>query len=178
MKRKISLIGAYVVTILILCLGLIAFASCDKWHKSDSPVPTEDSILVQQCVDQYFNPVFTDVESVLEFKKQISEKERADSFITAASPDMLRNITTVLLKRNEPVTLYSILTEYLANKNLYDNLPSNATPPITDNATPTVTEEQHRLVDSCSMKQKSITYKDTMINGKKCRVETKISEYE
>lgn len=181
MKRKISLIGAYLVSLLFVCTCVIGMCTaCDSFKGSDSKAPTAiDSALVSQCIYDYFNPEFTSVEEVLDFQYGIREDAEIDSFIRTTSSDKLSNIASVLFKRGERVTIRTLLREYQCNKNVYDNLPTSNTPAQdsikTDNK---AMEEPPTGVGKSSTKQKSISYKDTTIDGKRCLMETKISEYE
>lgn len=185
MKRKIPFIGAYLLCFLLACVATFGMCSCDRLRslKSQDNCDIGDSVLVAQVVDNYFNPAFTDVQSVLAFQKNAVLEHETDSFIRAVNPGVLTNITTVILNRGGTVTLSSIYNEYTSNTSIYDNLPSQAgntsTPSENDSKmSNTATGEQQDIVSNSSVKQKSTTYKDTTINGKKCQVTTTISEYE
>lgn len=181
MKQKFSLLGAYLISLLLVCTCVIGMCTaCDSFKGDDSKAPAAiDSALVSQCIYDYFNPEFTSVEEVLDFQYGIQEDAEIDSFMGTISPDKLSNIASVLFKRGERVTIRTLLREYQCNKDVYDNLPISNTPARdsikTDNK---AMEEPPTGVGKNSTKQRSINYKDTTIDGKKCLIETKISEYE
>lgn len=182
MKRKLSLIGVYLCSLLVVCTCVIGMCtSCDsiKRNHDSNNYDTADSAFVVKCVDDYFNPTFTSVEDVLDFQYGIQEDAKIDSFMGTVSPDKLSNIASVLFKRGERVTIRTLLREYQCNKDVYDNLPTSNTPARDsikiDNK---AMEEPPTGVGKSSMKQKSVSYRDTTIDGKKCQIETKISEYE
>lgn len=184
MKRKFPLIGCYLLAFLLACVGITFTCSCDRmpWSNSETTDTVDDSTLVAKCVYDYFNPEFNSIDDVVEYQTGIIEDEKADSFFVSIGVDKLKTIAGVLFKRGEVVTIRRLYNEYSSNKAVYDNLPTpdvKYEDVVPDKATQTATEEQPTGVDKqSSIKQKSITYKDTTIDGKKYQIETKLSAYE
>lgn len=167
---------------LLVCLCTIVLStSCNKIRGVDAPaaLDTTDSILVSNCIYEYFNPVFTDVQEVLDFQEGIINDAKIDSFIGTIDREKLRYVATVFLKKGEPVTLRALYKEYMENKDIYDNLPLNATTPnvgtIQQPSTTTVEESQDRVEKPVST---TTHVKDTTIDGKKVSIETKTITYE
>ena len=184
MKRKFPFIGCYLLAFLLACVGMTFTCSCDRLGgvSPDERYDAYDSTLVAKCVYDYFNPTFNSIDNVVEYQAGIIEDEKADSFFASTDVDKLKTVAGVLFKRGEVVTIRKLYNEYSSNKAVYDNLPTTDVKyedVVPDKATPPATEEQPTGVDNkSSMKQKSITYKDTTIDGKKYQIETKLSAYE
>lgn len=185
MKKKFPLIGCYLLTFLLACIGIAFTCSCDRLGKTspDDRYDAYDSTFVVKCINDYHSPAFTDVESVMDFQAGVVENEKIDSFIGTIAPSRLADIASVLIKRGERVTLRTLYKEYTCNRAIYDNLPISEDVKLTEELQPkqdaTATEEQPRRVGEGSTSTvKSISYKDTMIDGKKHTIETKITQYE
>lgn len=178
MKTKIPLIGRYLIVVLLACVGIIYTCSCNElpWKKD---VQNTDSVSVKPTSDPQIL-TFDNVEAVLEYQAGEIKALQEDSFIVTIPEEHLRAVATVLFKRKDTVTIQTLYNEYANNKQIYDNLPYTAPINYTDIVTQhsqTATEEQHKP-DSNATKKEVTTFRDTIINGKKYQIETKLSAYE
>lgn len=167
MRRKIPLIGAYLIALLIACVCTIGMCtSCDHFKKDDLKSDVDDSLNISELIYEYNNPVFESVTDVLDYKQEQEERQTLDSFVTNISENKLIAISSVLFKRGDRVTIRQLYHEYLCNKSVYDNLP-----PVTINAKDTtVMEEPPTRVESSESKEKTPTTIDTTINGQKLTI--------
>ena len=97
------------------------------------------------------------------------------------------NVATVVINKFGTATKRQIYDEYRANMEVYTNLPQSSTenkpdtaPKPEANKTPTQMEDaQTRVVtEGPTGSVVSYNFKDSVINGKKAKVETKITTYE
>lgn len=172
--------------IIMLLVAIFAY-SCEevKRHLTEDKAEYVLSEMgVEQYVDSIMNPEFSELSEVLSEQNIMVGEAYTDSVFIHIPPEILRNVATVVLKRGS-ATKNQIVMEYLANKDIYESLPppeekstSNDTPK-NDNATKnntTVTEAPQSGVESVS--ETSFNYRDTVINGKKHRIETKTITYD
>ena len=161
----------------------VALVSCDN-PVTKMVTPTVSKASVQACLDSIVNPVFTNVNDVFELQKQLTSNAFIDSVFMSMPPDVLKNVSTVMIKKRPHCTKDDIVGEFLQNRQIYENLP--ATPPdnasnanITTNETKTpipgvviketttVTEAPPTRVES----QHANSYKDTVIDGKRALIQ-------
>ena len=162
----------------------VALVSCDNPRVSSMLPQSVSKASVQACLDSIVNPVFTNVNDVFELQKQLTSNAFIDSVFMSMPPDVLKNVSTVMIKKRPHCTKDDIVGEFLQNRQIYENLP--ATPPdnasnanITTNETKTpipgvviketttVTEAPPTRVES----QPANSYKDTVINGKRALIQ-------
>lgn len=190
MKKKIPLLGMYLLTFLIVCVVTFLTCACSgraPWAKPESTVTQSDSMLVAQYVDRIVNPEFLTVKEVFEFRSKTVENAQVDSLILALPENILMNVATVVINKFGTATKRQIYDEYRANMEVYTNLPQSSTenkpdtaPKPEANKTPTQMEDaQTRVVtEGPTGSVVSYNFKDSVINGKKAKVETKITTYE
>lgn len=168
MKRKIPLIGAYLIALLIACVCTIGMCtSCDHFkNRGDLNPSVVDSLNVSKLIYEYNNPEFESVTDVIDYKKGQEETHTLDSFMTATSENTLIAISSVLFKQGGRVTIRQLYREYLCNKRIYDNLP----PVDINTKDSTVMEEPPTRVKACESEEKAPTTIDTIINGQKVTI--------
>lgn len=111
---------SFLLCLTVLLLGVIAFAlmspqfSPGKWLRVEK---TNDTTTVVNA-----EKTFNTAEEVIIFHTQQAEKKELDTQFLSMSDKVLTSVTTVLLNKKEPVTVKSIVQEYLANKIIYDSL--------------------------------------------------------
>lgn len=197
MKKKsnvLSFIAVYMVAfmgVVALCCGC---CSCSKGsffatseEKQSQMEQVVDSI-VNMHVQEIINPVFSSVDEALVYKSLDADTHKYDEVFSNMDDQTLQKVCEVLLNRHDVCSKKSIVTEFLAHPDVYPFL-DNETPPdtlktdkkggfkleLSKEGSTTVTEApQSRVEDS---KHSKISIKDTVINGKKATVTTRI-DYE
>lgn len=133
---------------------------------------------VSACLDSLVNPEFTSVNDVFVLRDRLANDAYVDSVFLSLSPNVLQNVSSVLLKRQRTFTKYDIVGEYAKGGDVYDILTSPpAEKPNESNSTvstklettvPTVVEAPPtRAVDPTQ----SSSYKDTTIDGRKALIQ-------
>ena len=155
----------------------VALASCDNPRVNRLTPAKVNKAVVQDCLDSIVNPVFTSVNDAFELQKQLVTNAFIDSVFMSMPQDILKNVTTVMMKKRAYVTKDDIVGEFLQNRQIYENLP--ATPP--DNANITTTKEEKTPIPGVVIKETTTvteapptrvesgsanSYKDTVIDGK------------
>ena len=183
MKKFLYWLGCTLIAIIIATAATTALISCDQTGPRFLH-PAPDKAAIQVCLDSIVNPVFTTTSDVFELQKQLKTNAFIDSVFLSLPPDVLKNVSTVVLKKLYRVTKDDIVGEFLTNRQIYDNLPppdstSNVTsststttttptkiPGIVHEETTTVTEAPPTRVEESLAN----SYKDTTINGKKALI--------
>lgn len=133
---------------------------------------------VSACLDSLVNPEFTSVNDVFVLRDRLANDAYVDSVFLSLSPNVLQNVSSVLLKRQRTFTKYDIVGEYAKGGDVYDILTS---PPTTapnesnskistqlETTVPTAVEAPPtRAVDPAE----SSSYKDTTIDGRKALIQ-------
>ena len=112
---------------LLTAMGIILLGSCERLGIS-SPgdnYDTSDSAMVAEYVTSVVNPSVMDVTEALSLKKSMLEEQAIDSAFLSLSDNTIKNVVTVLLKKNSFVKKKDIVEAYRANSNIYDNLPTD-----------------------------------------------------
>ena len=112
---------------LVAAMGIILLGSCERLGIS-SPgdnYDTSDSAMVAEYVTSVVNPTMLDVTEALSLKNRMLEQQAIDSAFLSLSDNTIRNVVTVLLKKNTVIHKKDIVEAYRANKSIYDNLPSD-----------------------------------------------------
>ena len=154
----------------------VALSSCDNPVLKTTPkVKTAD---VQLCLDSIVNPVLDSYSEVLELQEELKTNAFIDSVFCSIPKATLRNVSSVILKKMHYVTKDDIVSEWLTNRQIYDNLPppdstsnvkSSTSTTITPTAIPGVVHEETTTVTEAPptrVEEKPAGYKDTTINGK------------
>ena len=151
--------------VLALALGVIgavvSFIGIQKTEKVEETYV--DSAAVVKLFESQMNPSFTTVEQVLAYKKAVYMRTQEDSIFNTLSPQTLADVTTVVVNKKGSATPSDIVEEFRRNNGVYDNLH-----PVATETTPPDDKIQH-AIDSVIEEQvgpMTITYEDTVINGK------------
>lgn len=98
---------------------------------------------------------FSSAEEFINYKDSLVSERTTDSVISNLPNYVLYNVCNVLTKRQSTFTKTEVALEYLNNYTIYDNL---------NKANKSDTDDDYS----------DISEKDTIINGKKCKIITKI----
>lgn len=184
MKTKLSFLGKYLLGVMaVVLIFTVTLCSCNKLsHRFNSDYgETNDSVLVAQYINEITNPQFINPTEVMKYRCLQLENKEIDSLITSLPENILMNVATVLINKRGVATKSQIVDEYRANKSIYENLPDAKNPDKSTPVTPTAQKEDVPVttVDD-TREEKSTTYnsRDTIIDGKRCTIQTKIIEYE
>ena len=147
----------------------VALVSCDNPRVSSMLPQYVSKASVQTCLDSIVNPVFTNVNDVFELQKQLTSNAFIDSVFMSMPPDVLKNVSTVMIKKRPHCTKDDIVGEFLQRTNRrniqimgYDMVPKNE-----ECVRNTVTEAPPTRVES----QPAGSYKDTVIDGKRALIQ-------
>ena len=181
MKRKIPILGAFLIALLMAVVG-VTLSSChgDKPvlpFGSTETVENNDSVLFAQYISRAIDPDFTSTAEILQFRKCKSENARVDSVFMSMDDETIKNVASVCLKRSPSVKRRDLILEYTKNIDIYAALPRNIEIQDKKNPTPTTEESRVTRVEVPAENTLSISLRDTIIEGKKYRIETKLVEY-
>ena len=119
MRKLLSLMLLFATTvILVSCKQLGINSPGDNYD-------TSDSVQVAEYVNRAVNPSIMDVTEALSLKQQMLEKQSIDSAFVSLSDATIRNVVSVLLKKNSFIHKKDIINEYRRCQNVYDNLPTD-----------------------------------------------------
>ena len=171
MKKSFKFIRGYLIVVLLAAVALTFCCSCDKIGivKTDVIDKEYADSIIKESVQDYFNPLFTNVDEVVEFRSLSAEEDVIDREFTELPETILVNVASVCIKRDMYATKRSIIYEYRANRQVYDNLPPNSEPICG------VTEEDSKDIQKSTSaggepsRPDSASKSDTVINGKAYR---------
>lgn len=153
---------------LLVCLiALVTFVttSCEKLGLKTQEKTTVQPVVVEDVQICPFDPEFTTTEQVMEFRQQLAEDYRLDSVMLSMDEGTLLNVASVCEKRFNKFRRRQIVDEYLKNISIYKNLPNHNTPTVT---------EGPRVTPDPPEQTVSIEFTDTIIGGKKYRIEKRV----
>ena len=151
----------------------IVLASCDR-QSSRYHAPDTDSVKIASIVEKVVNPTFTSVSALVEYQEADINQHRVGEVFRAMPDYILRSVATVCINRDKKVSKRSVVEEYLARADVYDNLSSENEPlSVKEDVNVTVEEAPKNKNDSDVVrdflkqdKQNIIrTVKDTIIDG-------------
>lgn len=178
MKKFFAWLCATMAAAIIAIVGSVAVISCDK----TGPKVLKPAVGVEQvanCLDSIVNPQLYTTKDVFELQNKLLVNAYVDSVFMSMDQKTLENVSTVCLKKLHIVTKDDIIGEFVKNRAVYENLPTNNDPPtatttknidtlantpsiqITKEGTTTVTEAPPTRVEN-----QPGNYKDTVIDGK------------
>lgn len=156
--------------LLLMCCTIV-LASCDR-QSSRYHAPDTDSVKI--AVEKVVNPTFTSVSALAEYQEADINQHRVGEVFRAMPDYILRSVATVCINRDKKVSKRSVVEEYLARADVYDNLSSENEPlSVKEDVNVTVEEAPKNKNDSDVVKdflkqdkQNIIrTVKDTIIDG-------------
>lgn len=129
------------------------------------------------AVEAIVNPDMSSVKEVVDLQSTLLSNAHIDSVFMSIPELTLIDVATVTLKNTSTVNKKSIVDAYLANRNIYDNLPPNDAKPDAKPIEKPLTKIE--LVDESSTKvteapptrvEENGSYKDTVIDGRKALI--------
>lgn len=177
MKRFIY--GCLIVLFAVLASTAtsVALVSCDKGPKilQKSAVGVKE---VSNCLDSIVNPRLNTTKDVFELQNKLVVNAYIDSVFMSMDQKTLDNVAGVVLNKHHVVTKDDIVHEFIKNRAVYENLPSNSS--VTEPTSPSTTTEKPiakiELVEEgkttvteappTRVEEQPAGYKDTTINGK------------
>lgn len=177
MKRFIY--GCLIVLFAVLASTAtsVALVSCDKGPKilQKPAVGVEE---VSNCLDSIVNPRLNTTKDVFELQNKLVVNAYIDSVFMSMDQKTLDNVAGVVLNKHHVVTKDDIVHEFIKNRAVYENLPSNSS--VTEPTSPSTTTEKPiakiELVEEgkttvteaqpTRVEEQPAGYKDTTINGK------------
>ena len=126
MKEKIGLLIVSVLLSVAIALGVMAIAQRNNWLPAPTlnNFDTGDSIKVAQVYEQLKSPVMYSIEDVQDLQDVMVHESTTDNIFMSIPPDIMRNVVNVLLNTEGYATKESIVKEYRANDEIYNNLPA------------------------------------------------------
>ena len=173
---------------LVAVMGIILLGSCERLgiKSPGDNYDTSDSAMVAEYVTSVVNPTMLDVTEALSLKNRMLEQQAIDSAFLSLPDNTIRNVVTVLLKKNTVIHKKDIVEAYRANKSIYDNLPSDTKVSDVDRTATDLGTRQDTGSTSVNnggntnrVLSNSYSYRTDTINGKPVRVRIqKIETYE
>lgn len=189
MKKTIiaSIVGV-LAAVFICAASVWTFNGTFPWDKK---APLSEAVMdsiVQLSIKDVVDPTFYSVEEVMVYRNLDADQKRLDSTFYAMPDNIVEKVAGVLINRDGAACKRSIILEYNANRDIFDNLPNEsvaeqqksqntstsepvASISLTTEGKTTVTEGQPTKVVSESVK-------DTTIDGKATRITTKVEQHE
>ena len=181
MRKLLSLM------LLVAAIGTMFLMSCNKLGVS-SPgdnYDTSDSAMVAEYVSSVVNPTMLDVTEALSLKKSMLEEQSIDSAFLSLPDNTIRNVVTVLLKKNTAIHKKDIVEAYRANKSIYDNLPTDPKVTTVDKIATDLGSRQQSKTDSTTpggtgnIISNSYSFRTDTVAGKPVRIKIQtIESYE
>lgn len=121
------------IIMLLLVGAALLCHSCDaakEWFNPPKVETTQIEEIVASEIEAAVNPVMCTLPEVLVYQTNMT-KEYSDNEVFCKMPqDVLVNVATVCLKAGATVTKKEIVEEYVKNRQIYDNLPTQSTPAL------------------------------------------------
>lgn len=176
MKKKFPVMGFLIGVLLALVATL---SSCEQCSTLTMPATTSnevsDSVLVAQYIDRVVNPKFISVSEVVNFREKALISAETDSVFLGIPKETLVNVSSVVIKQFGTASKQQIVNEFQRNRAVYENLPNEA------ETTPSNIQPTEDVPATTVDKQESSVFfniRDTVINGKKGKVEQKVTLYD
>lgn len=172
-KKVLGILGV----LLCFVIGALAVINCDR---NRMPVNYDSSDTTCVCCDLQ-NTTLNSVEDVYAFQQDLIDEEATEfQFLNLQKP-VIENVASVLHARGVPLTMKTIVAEYLANVSVYDNLPlaefadeeNVDTNKLTTNGAGSSGMEDQRVTRDKPQNTVSYNEQDTTIDGHKAKVLTR-----
>jgi hypothetical protein len=172
---------------LVAAMGIILLGSCERLgiKSPGDNYDTSDSAQVAEYVNHAVNPSIMDIAEALSLKQQMLEKQSIDSAFVSLSDATIRNVASVLLKKNSFIHKKDIIDEYRRCQNVYDNLPTDIKATAVDKTATDLGTRQSGGNDSTDPASSSnvisnnLSFRTDTIAGKPTRVKIQtIESYE
>lgn len=168
---KTTSIIALIVSVIALAFGVYTVTiQRDALSTKGSAESEYVDSLAKQSVQDVINPLFSDIDEVLVFRDLSVEGTAIDAEFNQLPDEVLKNVASVVIKREGLASKRSIVYEYRANKKVYDNLPTS--PSNADNSKDNIGSTEGNPVTSADSIDKPVgevryNQYDTIVNGKK-----------
>lgn len=176
MKKFLSWCLATLAAAIVAIVGSVAVISCDQ----TGPKVLKPAVGVEQvatALDSIVNPQLYTTKDVFELQNKLLVNAYMDSIFMSLDQKTLDNVAGVVLNKQHIVTKDDIVHEFIKNRAVYENLPTNNPP---DSATTPKTEEKPlakiEIIEEgkttvteappTRVEEKPAGYKDTTVNGK------------
>lgn len=173
-KKVLGILGV----LLCFVIGALAVINCDR---NRMPVNYDSSDTTCVCCDLQ-NTTLNSIEDVYAFQQDLIDEQTVEfQFLNLQKP-VIENVASVLHARGVPLTMKTIVAEYLANVSVYDNLPlaefadeeNVDTNKLTTNGAGSSGMEDQRVTgDNKPQNTVSFHEQDTTIDGHKAKVLTR-----
>lgn len=114
----------FIYLLAIVLLSTVTLSSCVK--ESVSNKEKQDT----EAVDSYMNPEFSDVAEFMVYHDVEAATYQQDKIFYEMKPDIIKQVATVCLKKNNKITKKLFMQEYLEHMDVYNYLTNDKTPPI------------------------------------------------
>ena len=101
----------------ISCMSMI-FASCDKFGTPSYSGDHPDSIYVAEAVEATVNPIFVSVGDAIDFQARMIEESNDEEVFMSLSPNVIANVTSVVIKNNGIARIRDIVHEYILHRDI------------------------------------------------------------
>ena len=178
---KKFLYGCLIVLMAVLFSAAtsVALVSCDN-PVSKMMTPTIDKGQVSLCLDSIVNPTFDEFSDVIECQQMLLHNAMIDSVLLRLPSKTLKDVYTVLSKKKTLIQKSDIVEAFLADQDIYNNLPQPDAPDVVANTNTAPKEEPIAKVELVQESKTTVTeapptraveesagsYKDTKIKGK------------
>lgn len=181
MKKFILWFCGVFCAIICATIATTALISCDQTGPKILQKPAVGVKEVSVCLDSIVNPRLNTTKDVFELQNKLVTNAYIDSVFVSMDQKTLENVASVCLKRLHIVTKDDIVSEFIKNRAIYDNLPPNSSVTTIESTTPpsTTTEKPIAKIELVEEGKTTVTeapqtrveeqpagYKDTTINGK------------
>jgi len=116
---------AVLTALCCLLLGAFCWGVPFKWPNKgsaeDKPITKE---WVQAEIANHLSPTFDDVDMLLHYQYLEQHKRSVDSVFLAMSPELIKQVATVCIRRDGFCTPESVVLDFRANSQIYNNLPA------------------------------------------------------
>lgn len=100
----------------LLCITAITVTSCNRIRNYEDPPVKED---VKPTEKQYTSP-----EEMLFLQAELKDNKYIESVFLDMPGETLRNVSSVLIKKDGLCSVKSVVVEYINNRYIYDNIQS------------------------------------------------------
>jgi hypothetical protein len=81
-------------------------------------------VWVTGIIQSTLDPSFSSIDDVLKYQYDLSDEKSVEEVFISIPQDVLTNVSTVCLKKHPTITIRDVITEYIKNQAVYDNLPT------------------------------------------------------
>lgn len=123
-NKSLNVIKMRKILLLLLAVCTLMITSCTRRERIKTPTK-------QAQVQQPTEPTFTNVSEFVAYRDLCVSEAQEDSLFLTLDERLLRSVTNVVINRDSVATKHAVITEYLANAKVYDNLnPKDVQPQV------------------------------------------------